>query len=167
MGGGGSFPTPEENPVRGVSVQRTSNQSTPFDYYDSTPPVGTATNNGVLEFDTEEYDDDGAWVIGSPTKFTVPSAWNGKRGVFYGMAIWTGDVTYAELKIFKNGDLDNPIAVAQDTSNSSNTGVCLVSRPMVLTTGDYYELCARSGDAATCLYAEDYSMTFALEVRMG
>lgn len=165
MGGGGSFPTPEENPVRGVSVQRTSNQSTPFDYYDTGNP--NYVNNGVLSFDTEEYDDDGTWAIGSPTKFIIPAAYNGKRGVFYGMGIWLNDVTYAELKIFKNGDLANPIAVAQDTSNSSNTGVCLVSRPYVLATGDYFELCAKSGDAATCLYAEDYSMTFALEVRMG
>jgi len=166
MGGGGSFTSPEENVMRSTSVKRTSNVSTPFDYYDATPPSGTATNNGVVEFDTEIYDDDGLWVIGSPTKFgPMPSSHNGKRAVFYACGIWTNDTTYAELKIFRNGALDLPVAVKQDTSNAFNTGVELTSRPIVLATGDYFELCVKSGDAATCLYAEDYSITFAIEVR--
>ena len=140
--------------MRGTSVKRTSNWT-------------TGATNVVVPFDTEVYDDDALWVIGDPTKFgPVPSGYNGKRAVFYATAIWLNDTTYAELKIFRNGNTTEPIAVKQDASAPGNTGVELTSRPIVLATGDYFELCARSGDAATALYAEDYSITFSIEVRM-
>ena len=152
--------------MRGTSVFRTANQTTPFDYY-TTPAAGSATNNGVLEFDTAEYDDDNIWDAGDPTMLgPMPADYDGKRAVFYGTAIFSGDTTYGELKIFRNANLDEPVAVVQITSNMANTGVELTSRPIVLVTGDYFELCAKSGDAATALYAENYSMTFAVEVRM-
>jgi len=155
--------------MRATSVKRTTNKTTPFDYYDTTPPAGVHTNNGVLEFDTVEYDDGTIFDLGDPTKLgPMPSDYNGKRAVFYANAIWQNDVsTYCELKIFRNGDLSEPIAVAQDTPNSANTSPVLVSRPIVLATGDYFELCARTGDSGTLLAAEDYSATFAVEVRMG
>jgi hypothetical protein len=156
MGGGGSFVQPEEDAVRGTMVKRTTN-------------LVTAANNNVISFDTEVYDDDNLWVIGDPTKLgPVPSSYNGKRAVFHSECIWTGNTnnSYRELKIFKNGDTLLPISVAQDAPNSSNTGVQLTSHPYVLATGDYFEICARSGGTETALAAEEYSITFSIEVRM-
>lgn len=139
--------------MRGTSVKRTSNWA-------------TAADNDTVPFDTVEYDDDDLWDIGDPTKIgPVPADYNGKRAVIYATCIWSDDTTYGELKVFRNGDTSEPVAVVQMRSNDYNTGVELTSRPLVLATGDYFELCARTGDAATALYAENYSITFSLEVR--
>lgn len=139
--------------MRGTSVKRTSNWA-------------TAADNDVIPFDTEEYDDDDLWDAGDDTKLgPMPAAYDGKRAVLYATAIFSDDTTYGELKIFRNGDTSEPVAVVQMASNAFNTGVELTSRPIVLATGDYFELCARTGDAATALYAEDYSITFSIEVR--
>jgi hypothetical protein len=155
MGGGSSFVQPEEDAMRGTMVKRTTNLS-------------TAANNNVIDFDTEVYDDDGVWTVGTPSRLTIPALYNGKRAVFHAECIWTGNTnnSYRELKIFKNGDTSEPISVAQDAPNSSNTGVQLTSHPYVLATADYFELCARAGGTETALAAEEYSITFSIEVRM-
>jgi hypothetical protein len=41
----------------------------------------------------------------------------------------------------------------------------MTSRPIVLAEGDTFELCGRSANSSTLLYAEDYSITFSIEVR--
>lgn len=169
VGGEGSFPVPEVevDAVRGTSVKCTSNVSTPFNYY-TTPAAGTGTNNGVVEFDTVEYDDDTIFDPGDPTKLgPLPSLYNGKRAVFHGEAIWDSSATgYREVKMFRNGDLSEPIAVAQVGQTTGNIGVQCDSRPIEVSTGDYFELCVRSGNSSTALAADDYSITFSIEVRM-
>lgn len=152
--------------MRGTSVKRTTNVSTPFDYYDS-GETGFA-NNGVVEFHSAEYDDDVIWDIGDPTKLgPVPSAYNGKRAIFHGEAIWNATaVGYREIKIFRNSNLQEPIAVNQVAQATGNVGVQCDSRPIVLATGDYFELCLRSENSSTALAAEDYSITFSIAVFM-
>jgi hypothetical protein len=139
--------------IWGTSVRRTTDWPTgPF--------------NATVPFDSVEYDDDGLWSPSSPTILgPIPKGTPGRRGVFWASAIWTGDTTYAELKIFRNGDANNPIAVQQQGSNPSNSGVTLVSRPIPLQAGDRFELCARSGDPALVLGVMDYSVRFAVEIR--
>lgn len=142
--------------MRGTSVKRTTN-------------LTTAANNNTVQFDTEEYDDDDLWVIGDPTKIgPVPSSYNGKRAVFYATCIWTGGTAnnYREVKVFRNADTSNPLAVVQVAPANNNTSVELTSRPIALVTGDYFELCCRSGGSETALTADYYSITFSMEVRM-
>lgn len=141
--------------MRGTFVKRTTNLS-------------TAATNATVDFDTEVYDDDDIWDVGAPSILgPMPSAYNGKRAVLHAEVIWTGGTgnSYRELKVFKNGDTSNPVSVAQDAPNASNTGVQLTSHPLTLATGDEFELCARSGGSETALYAEEYSITFSIEVR--
>lgn len=142
--------------MRGTSVKRTTNWA-------------TGANNNVVPFDTEEYDDDNIWASGDPTKLgPVPASYDGKRAVFYATAIWTGQApgsNYREIKLFRNGDTSEPIAVVQLSPNAFNAGLELTSRPIVLATGDYFECCLRSVNDDTALYAEDYSITFSIEVR--
>lgn len=153
----GAFPdaaprTPEDT-MRGTSVKRTTNWS-------------TAADNDTVPFDTEEYDDDGIWTVSAPTILgPMPALYDGKRAVIYATAIWSGGSAYKELKVFRNGVIDYPIAVVQVAHTAGNVGVELTSRPIVLATDDEFALCARSGDAATALYADDYSITFSIEVR--
>lgn len=154
--GGGSFAAPEDtDSMRGTFVKRTTNLS-------------TAANNNTVAFDTEVYDDDAIWVVGDPTILgPMPALYNGKRAVIHAECIWTGGTgnNYRELKVFKNGDTSNPISVSQVAPANNNTGVQLTSNPIVLATGDEFELCARSGGTETALAAEAYSITFSIEVR--
>lgn len=141
--------------MRGTFVKRTSN-------------LVTAATNDTVDFDTAVYDDDGIWDIGTPSVLgPMPSLYNGKRAVIHAECIWTGGTgsSYRELKVFRNGDTTEPVSVAQDAPNGSNTGVQLTSHPLTLATGDEFELCARSGGSETALAAEEYSITFSIEVR--
>ena len=140
--------------MRGTSVKRTTNWA-------------TGPNNNLIPFDTVEYDDDGLWAPSAPTRLgPVPASYDGLRAVIYAMGIWLNDInTYAELKVFRNGVAAEPVGVAQHQYNANNTGVHLVTRPIVLAEGDYFELVGRSGDAGTLYAAPAYSVTFAIEVR--
>lgn len=157
--GGGAFTVPDLEPMRTTVIKRTTNLS-------------TGANNNTVAFDTAVKDDDDLWDVSEPSKIGrgsgMPVGYNAKTAVFHAECIWTGGTgnSYRELKVFKNGNTTEPISVAQDAPNSSNTGVQLTSHPIVLATGDYFELCARSGGAETALAAESYSITFSMEARM-
>lgn len=137
--------------MKGASVSRTTNYTSQAD-------------NDVVSFDTEEYDTSGIWAAGSPSRLTIPAALNGYYAQFNAMAIWEGSTggTYRELKIFKNGDTSNPWAVSQVAPANGNIGVHLVSRWIPVATGDYFELCLRSGSDQTALAATYYSIYFAV-----
>ena len=167
--GGGSFqPAPEgdEESVKVTTVFRTSNLTTPFDYYDT--GVSFYANNGVIEYDEDRSPtgfEASLWDAGEPTKLTIPPAYDGKLMRLFGQVIWDSDITtYGELKVFRNSVIEPPVAVSQHTANGFNTGVQLTSDLMLAVSGDYYELCARSGDSGTALYAEEYSLMFSIEV---
>jgi hypothetical protein len=139
--------------LKGVSVRRTT------DY-------ATAENNNVIAFDTLEFDSEGTlWSVGVPTRIgPIPAAWNGMTIQIHAEAIWVGGLTsnYRELKVFKNGDTATPVAVVQHAPANNNTGLELVSRPLLVATGDYFELCGRTAGAETIQSADDYSATFGL-----
>lgn len=141
-----------------VSVKRTTN-------------LTTDNNNNAVTFDSVEHDDTSgaAWTLADPTKLVVPAAWNGLRVVFHGEGIWdtTADsnANYRELKIFKNGDTSNPIAVAQHSPAQHNTGIQVSSRPIPVATGDAFTLCAKTNASETLLAADNYSVRFSMTLQ--
>jgi hypothetical protein len=145
---------------RGASVRRSTDWAT-----------ANESNAVVSSFDIEEYDTDGLFDPAAPDRFTVPAALAGRRARIGGMVIWPGSMlgSYRELKIFRNGDDANPIAVnqiADESSIGTNIGQETESRPIELAAGDFFQLCARqnSGGALSVLAAPSYSLTFWIQI---
>jgi hypothetical protein len=94
--------------------------------------------NTLVDFDTEEADDFGFWVIGTPTRLTIPTGFDGVfRPMYSGQ--FPGHATGIRFfDILKNGSL-----YARSTSNNlgSTRAVArqVVGRPSKCVAGDYFE----------------------------
>lgn len=162
------------NGAGSITINATTASVQPLAYVSvySTSNVTTANNNNVISFTNVAHDTTGGslWNVSDPTKLGgpsgVPSSWNGLPVKFEASAIWASGVTsdYRELKIFKNGDTLNPVAVIQVPPALQNTGLALPSRPIIVATGDYFELCGRSNGTETILAADFYSPYFSMQL---
>jgi hypothetical protein len=115
---------------RGVLVKRTSVQS-----------IATATFTAV-SWQAEEYDTDGLWVIGSPTRITIPTDPGFTKVKFTGGLQWavhaTGNRGLEMRKngaVFMGGGRDFRTGMATDeVSNNAHSAVVTVAA------ADYFEL---------------------------
>jgi hypothetical protein len=156
----GSLPAPaaaeDIDAVRATLIQRTTNWT-------------TEASNDLVEFDTVVFDDDSLVdLMTSTTKIgPVPASYDGKKARLTASVIWLNDLdttSYAELKVFRNGEDDPPVAVVQHRAAPNNTSLEMSSPLFLLAEGDYFELVARTLDSATAFAADPYSLVFGLEV---
>lgn len=123
----------------GAQIRRTTNQA-----------IGNGTTTAV-SFDTEDYDTDGFFAGGNPTRLTIPSGLGGTyivSGVFW----WQTGNNSTMIGVRKNGN-DTIIANSEgqepNLTNARNS-ICGVMR---LVADEYIELCAwqNSGGDRTLL----------------
>lgn len=119
----------------------------------STTIVYRATDQNVdgsgtqtpISWSNEVEDTDGVWAIGTPTKFVIPSALNGRRAIIYGHVQWSASTSgnYRHASIFKSGT-----AIAQNNvpDHASAFGVDqqVISKPLTLATADEFILQIRT-----------------------
>lgn len=148
---------------RGVLVQRT------------TDFVAANSNDANPDFDTEIYDTDGLWVVGSPKIFTVPASYDGKMiqlGAWVGFE--SGATGYAETKIYRNvtpGSIGTtnddklvPGGVAQHTPNAFNTFIAHTTAPFEASSGDTFTIAVKTNNGADAIAYEATSILFGLWV---
>ncbi len=119
------------------------------------------SGNVNVTWDTEVYDTDAAHT-GSSHLITVPSAWNGKYGVFSinlsNSSVASTATGYAILS--KNAATyslgwGSRIAIQEGNGQSSTANwFSTVSLPQLLTTGDTYHVLASFGDASCTVESE-------------
>jgi len=110
---------------------------------------------------TDVYDTDGLHdPSSSNTKIIIPSSLNGRYGVFhttiYMEAASSGQQTSAYIR--KNGSADYVGGSARSGQNTANTsvGIVVTTPPILLTTGDEYEVVLYSSDSSVTVQ-EEYS----------
>lgn len=109
----------------------------------------------VIPWDTETYDTDGIWVIGSPSFLTVPA---GVTKVRLSASVLAGSVTGnidTFINLRKNGSVSfvgNPFMVA-DTSGTTPRG-SVTSAILAVTAGDDFEVeLLTTGDSSISILA--------------
>lgn len=125
---------PSSNPWRGALVYKTS--------------AASVANNTAFNvpFDTENYDTDSIWSIGSPTRLTVPTGVTKVR--LSGLAYWPAAAGSASISIIKNGATAADAYVGQGSfrvasASSSPLGPVRVQAQTAVisvTAGDYFEM---------------------------
>jgi hypothetical protein len=136
------------NTIQGALVRKAADQTT-----------ANFTTPTVVTWDTDLYDTDTIHDTGSNTsRFTVPSALNGKYAVFRCNAYCSlvAANTSGSLQILKNGSAGYDGWGGESRHGGSFTDMYLNCRtqPVLLSTGDYYE---------AQLYCNDSSVTFKSE----
>lgn len=115
----------------------------------------------ALEFDTERYDIGGLWIIGSPTRFTIPTDGHYRVGGNVEFDITSG---LYELSVRRNGTTKivmdrRPPAAASEESRGT---ILLVATEDIFEAGDYLELVVLQTFDATLniLAVDEYSPRF-------
>lgn len=94
------------------------------------------TTMTTISWDTVQFDSDGYWSSGAPTRFTIPPGRGGKHRLFYSFMFQPSAVGGREVNVFKNGVLIND--VAETTGTSNYISVC-ADDVIDLQPGDYIE----------------------------
>lgn len=104
---------------------------------------GTITD---ISFSNEVFDDDGVWVVGSPTLFTIPAALNGRRAIVSAGVSWTASAggNYRALYI----DMNAGSRVANATQDNAYAGLGMAqfthTQPITLATGNTFKMQIRA-----------------------
>ena len=118
--------------------------------------------NVKIQFNTEEYDTDGAYDPSTNYRFTVPTGEGGKYMV--SAYIRSGSVSDGgkiELKIYKNGSHYNPMFFVTEAAGDDQDSVG-VSQVMELSAADYLEVYVlhQSGGAISFSNSASIGSTF-------
>lgn len=139
--------------------------------YDASGTTGQNYNFAMVNtWDTALYDSDGFFSGANPSRITIPSSVNGRYGIFKSN-IRLASVAATQnmaMQIVKNStgvpgfDGIGTQVTRQSSGDSSGLHWCEVeSQPILLSTGDFYEVNLHSQDTSTDM--SQYS-TFGLEV---
>lgn len=111
----------------GAAVQLSANES-----------IANSTNTNI-PWDAEDYDTSSLWVIGSPTRFTIPSGWT-KVLVSAGVAFAADTTGRRLMEIIKNGaDFQGMPSMNVSAANSGATNLS-VSAVVTVSATDYLEV---------------------------
>jgi hypothetical protein len=105
--------------------------------------VNLTTATFLIPWNNEVVDTDGFHDnVTNPSRITIPSAVNGKYGIF-GCNIWITSLTassFSSVQLNKNGSLAIVSAISGSfNGGDTQAGNNIFSLPFLLTTGDYYE----------------------------
>lgn len=102
--------------------------------------IAAASTYTAFSFDTETYDYGGLWVVGSPTRLTIPAGqgglWHIGHTVSAGQAFGAGKIIHGVIR--KNGT-DVPGTFISSDSSSNLWPNVANSVPIVLAAADYLE----------------------------
>jgi hypothetical protein len=120
--------------------------------YKATDPASASYNNTVVIWDSELIDVNGSHSTSSNTsRFTIPSALNGKYGVLHGQIEFSntglGGTFYIYLAKVGSPDFDGA-GICFHTTTQDWGWVQVESQPMLLATADYFELIAYNDHGA-------------------
>lgn len=125
----------------------------------------TSTDTPIV-FDTERFDTDGFHDNAvNNTRITIPAGFTGRYGRFSGGLLFAASTAgYRYIAIRKDGATF--VAVQHLNPSVGSAFIRVVSDPLLLTAGNYYELVAfqSSGGNLDVSKAADYSPEFSLEV---
>lgn len=97
----------------------------------------------AVSWDTEVEDTVGAWVVGTPTRITVPSGFTRVRFTSY--VVWANSSTGNRYqRIDKNGSTTLQLDTRGALNESGNT---LVTQWFTVTAGDYFEVFVNTSSA--------------------
>ena len=122
----------------------------------SVTKVYRATNQNVsgsgtftaISWSNEVEDDDGAWAIGTPTKFVIPAGLNGRRAIIRAQVNWTDSTggNYRGAYLFKGGTGGTLVGASlwPDVATTVGPYQQVFSEILTLATSEEFELYIRA-----------------------
>lgn len=123
--------------------------------------VANPTYPYTVIFGTEIRNSPTCWIVGSPTRLTVPVGYTGAR--LKAQAAWTGIAADAGVQatIYKNGAA-TPYRALGGKAAYTNPPLQIVTPSLVVTAGDYFTLVIDTTDATSSLDVSDTFMEMEL-----